>query len=65
MARFMRAIHVFSHDEGKEDVDDPDKPGHDEFGGRRLIPRTHKPELRRDGDGVGPCPRAELRDHIV
>jgi len=29
MARFMRAIHVFAGAR-KKDVDDPDKPGHDE-----------------------------------
>ncbi|WP_339831008.1 hypothetical protein [uncultured Parvibaculum sp.] len=34
MARFMRAIHVFaswkSRKKEKKDVDDPDKPGHDD-----------------------------------
>ena len=30
MARFMRAIHVFA-EPTKKDVDDPDKPGHDEL----------------------------------
>jgi hypothetical protein len=30
MARFMRAIH-FLFLEGKEKLDGPDKPGHDEF----------------------------------
>jgi hypothetical protein len=31
MARFMRAIHVFADcKKEREDVDDPDKPGHDD-----------------------------------